>query len=178
MRRMRNGLARFLERIAAPILFGVAVALALGGGAAASPVARPTPAPAFTLPTRTGTVALDSLRGKVVLVDFWASWCEPCRASFPWMSRLHERYAARGLVIVAIDLDKTRPPAEQFLLDHPAAFTIAYDPAGRSAEAFKVKAMPTSFIVGADGKILLAHAGFDPTKTAAIESLIAGALPR
>jgi len=135
-------------------------------------------APSFTLPSRHGTVCSDSLRGKVVYVDFWASWCGPCRGSFPWLKSLHERFADKGLVVVAINLDKSRDDADAFLAKYPAPFTVAFDPAGKTAEAFHVAAMPTSFIVGRDGTLLHTHAGFDRKKVAAIETLIQEACER
>ena len=135
-------------------------------------------APAFSLPGRAGTVSLDSLRGRVVYVDFWASWCEPCRRSFPWLNTLRERYADRGLTIVAINLDKDRHAADAFLEQFPASFLVAYDPAGKTAEAYRVSAMPSSFLIGPTGVLLSSHAGFDPRKTGAIEALIQEACPR
>jgi cytochrome c biogenesis protein CcmG/thiol:disulfide interchange protein DsbE len=135
-------------------------------------------APTFSLPGRTGTVSLDSLRGRVVYVDFWASWCEPCRRSFPWLAAMHERYASRGLTIVAINLDKNRRAADAFLEKIPASFLIAYDPAGKTAESYQVTAMPSSFLIGPTGALLSSHAGFDPRKTGTIETLIQEACPR
>jgi cytochrome c biogenesis protein CcdA/thiol-disulfide isomerase/thioredoxin len=114
----------------------------------------------------------EGLRGKVVLVDFWASWCVPCRKSFPWMSALSEREAARGLVVVAINLDKSREPAEAFLRELSPPFTVAFDPAGKTAEAYNVSAMPSSYLINRDGQIVFSHAGFDPRDTAAIETKI------
>jgi thiol-disulfide isomerase/thioredoxin len=133
-------------------------------------------APSFQLPARSGSVSLDSLRGHVVYLDFWASWCGPCRASFPWMAGLAERYRARGLEIVAVNLDKDRELADEFLLEHPATFAIAFDPKGSTAEAYKVSAMPSSFVIGKDGKLLLRHAGFDPHRTTEVEHQIEEAL--
>jgi thiol-disulfide isomerase/thioredoxin len=141
----------------------------------ALPVMASTPvhAPNFELPTREGaTVSLDSLAAKVVVVDFWASWCEPCRKSFPWLAELHQRYSGKGLVIVAINLDKKREPAESFLSEYPAPFLVAFDPAGVTAEKFHVKAMPTSFVLDGSHRIVLTHPGFDPKKTDTIETLI------
>jgi cytochrome c biogenesis protein CcmG/thiol:disulfide interchange protein DsbE len=137
---------------------------------------RPARAPSFVLPARAGSVSLDSLRGHVVYLDFWASWCGPCRASFPWMAGLVERYKGRGLRVVAVNLDKDRELADAFLADHPAAFTVAFDPKGRTAEAYKVAAMPTSFVIGKDGSLLLRHAGFDPRHTDEVEKRIQEAL--
>jgi thiol-disulfide isomerase/thioredoxin len=117
-------------------------------------------------------VVSDSLLGQVVYVDFWASWCDPCRRSFPWLRALHEKYAAKGLVIVAINLDKDREAADRFLVKYPAPFRVAFDPAGGTAEAFHVQAMPTSYLVGRDGRVLETHAGFDSKQAAAIEQRI------
>jgi thiol-disulfide isomerase/thioredoxin len=145
---------------------------------AKAPPATPQKAPHFALPTARGTVDSDSLRGRIVYVDFWASWCEPCRRSFPWMADLHQRLGPSGLTIVAINLDKDRKAADKFLADHPAPFTVAFDPAGKTAGAFKVPAMPSSFVLGRTGEILHAQAGFDPTKTAALDTLLKEACSR
>ena len=136
----------------------------------------PRQAPSFTLRTLTSTVSLDSLRGKVVLVDFWASWCGPCHHSFPWMAEMHKKYAEQGLVIVAINLDKTQEAAASFLAELPAPFTIAYDPSGKTATAYQVQGMPTTVLVSRDGRILTTHIGFEPAKAAAFETLIQEAL--
>jgi thiol-disulfide isomerase/thioredoxin len=140
--------------------------------------ARAAAAPSFTLPARSGSLSLDSLRGHVVYLDFWASWCGPCRASFPWMAGLAQRYKAKGLRIVAVNLDKDRSLADDFLSRYPAAFDIAFDPSGRTAEAYKVAAMPTSFVIGKDGAVVLRHAGFEPRRTAEVEKSIQEALAR
>jgi thiol-disulfide isomerase/thioredoxin len=138
--------------------------------------AESAPAPTFSLPGRTGTVSLGSFRGQLVYVDFWASWCGPCQQSFPWMTELHDKYGRQGLVIVAIDLDKDRTAADKFLNRHPSPFLVAYDPAGKTAEAFDVSAMPSSYLIGADGKVIHAMAGFDSDKRQETESLIQRAL--
>ena len=147
---------------------------------ASAPAASPSPrlAPSFTLPARAGTVSLDSLRGKVVLVDFWASWCAPCRGSFPWLSRMHDRYSANGFTVVAVNLDKDRAAADRFLEEFPAPFAVAFDSSGRTAEKYRVTVMPTSFLVARDGTILHTHSGFDPKKVAAVENLIQEACRR
>ncbi len=135
-------------------------------------------APSFTLPARAGSVSLDSLRGSVIYLDFWASWCGPCRASFAWMRSLEARYAARGLRVVAVNLDKQRDLADAFLVEHNAPFTVAFDPAGKTARAYRVAAMPTSFLIGRDGRILVRHAGFDAAHVAGLEQQIEEALAR
>jgi len=112
------------------------------------------------------------IAGKVVYVDFWASWCVPCRQSFPWMKRLQERYRDQGLRIVAVTVDKEIPAARQFLKETGAEFTVIYDSTGTLAKAFDLKAMPTSFIFGRDGRYDSQHRGFVPKDTTAIEATL------
>ena len=130
------------------------------------------------LSTATGKVALHELRGKVVLVDFWASWCVPCRQSFPWLSAISGRYAADDFVVVAVNLDKRRDLAEKFLREFAPSFTVAFDPAGKSAEEYAVAAMPSSFLVGREGQLLYSHAGFDLADAESIEKKIQEAIAR
>lgn len=125
--------------------------------------------PDLTLTTAQGKLRLSDLRGQVVYVDFWASWCIPCRKSFPWMNQLESRYSKQGLKIVAINLDKDQQLAKQFLADIPANFTVAYDPEGLSAQQFKVQAMPTSYIIDRNGKLHATHLGFREKDAAAVE---------
>jgi thiol-disulfide isomerase/thioredoxin len=103
---------------------------------------------------------LDSLQGKVVLVDFWASWCGPCLQSFPWMNDLYARHGGDGLVIVAVNVDQDRALADAFLQKVPAQFRVEYDQAGSLARQFGVQAMPTSVLIDRSGKIRVRHAGF------------------
>jgi cytochrome c biogenesis protein CcmG, thiol:disulfide interchange protein DsbE len=150
-----------VARRRAALLLVLALAAALPAHPrTARSAADPPPAAGFDLPTATGTVKLDALRDKVVLVDFWASWCGPCRQSFPWLSAMSERYGKDGLVVVAINLDKDRDAAQAFLREFSPPFTVAFDPAGKSAEAFDVKAMPSSFLVSRTGRLVASHAGF------------------
>ncbi|WP_284615614.1 TlpA family protein disulfide reductase [Aquabacterium humicola] len=161
---------------------GLRTALALaaiastGGALAAEPRA-----PALPLRTAAGEPILPpddgvAPRWKVLYLDFWASWCGPCRQSFPWMNELHERHRAAGLAIVAINLDARREDAQDFLDRLPPRFAIAFDPGGASAAAFGVKAMPSSFLVGPDRRVLHAHRGFRPADRADLERRIAAAL--
>ncbi len=135
-------------------------------------------APPFDLPTRSGNISLDSLRGKIVLIDFWASWCAPCRQSFPWMSKVYNRYKSKGFEIVAINLDKKKDLADDFIFEFSPPFTVAFDPEGKTAEAYGVPAMPSSYIVNQDGTIIHFHAGFDPKKTDIVEKEIQEAFSR
>ena len=135
-------------------------------------------APPFTLPTGSGTVSPESLQGKVVYVDFWASWCIPCRQSFPWMATMAGKYGAKGFAVVAINLDKSREAADAFLAKYPPSFTVAFDPAGKTAEQFGVRAMPSSFLIDRNGKIVWSHEGFQPSRAQAMEERIAEELSR
>lgn len=113
---------------------------------------------------------------KVTLVDFWASWCAPCRLSFPWMNKLHDRFREQGLRVVAINLDRRRDDAVRFLAAHPARFEIALDPTAKAATALNVQAMPTSMLVRKDGTILWIHRGFRESDVEGLERRILEAL--
>jgi len=128
--------------------------------------------PDFSLPGRDQTVSLGALRGKVVYVDFWASWCQPCRQSFPWMNRLQKRYQEQGLVVVGINLDKSRELSDDFLKKTPADFIVAYDPEGKVASAYRVKGMPSSYLIDRQGRIQKTHIGFREETSADVESAI------
>jgi thiol-disulfide isomerase/thioredoxin len=114
--------------------------------------------------------------GKVVMVDFWASWCVPCRRSFPWLNAMHEKYADDGLVIVGVNLDLERAEADRFLAEFPASFKIVYDETKALAKQFEVMAMPSTYVIGRNGKIVDQHLGFKVKKQAEYEAAIASAL--
>lgn len=134
------------------------------------------PAPAFELPGSAGIVRLADLRGKTVYLDFWASWCGPCRQSFPWMNEMQARYRDKGLKVLGINVDKRASDAAKFLEKTPAQFDIAYDAAGSAPRAYGVKAMPSSVLIGPDGKVLAVHRGFTEAEAAEREARIRQAL--
>ncbi|WP_448567885.1 TlpA family protein disulfide reductase [Thalassotalea ganghwensis] len=103
-------------------------------------------------------------QGKVVYLDFWASWCVPCRRSFPWMNEMQSQYQGKGFVVISVNVDAEKRYAEQFLEEVPASFEIFYDPNGEVAKAFKLKGMPSSFIFNKDGKLVSSHVGFNEEK--------------
>ena len=105
-------------------------------------------------------VSVTSLKGQVVYLDFWASWCTPCKASFPFMNELHEQLGGKGLVVLAVNLDEQRAAADRFLAQTPAKFRIAYDPKGVTPEHYTVKAMPTAVLIDRKGQVRHVHAGF------------------
>lgn len=122
-------------------------------------------------------LTLSSLRGKTVYLDFWASWCGPCRQSFPFMNTMREKYGPAGLVIVGVNVDKKRADADRFLSQFPARFTIAYDEQGATPAAYLVKKMPTSVLIDSQGRIASVHAGFSNETRDEVESRIRAALP-
>jgi len=107
---------------------------------------------------------LSALRGRVVYLDFWASWCGPCRQSFPWMESIQKTYEAQGLTIVAVNVDRDRADAERFLRIFHPGFEIRFDPQGSWAEQFKVSGMPTSVIIDRHGVVRFTHVGFWPAQ--------------
>lgn len=118
------------------------------------------------------TQKIQAQSGKVVYVDFWASWCIPCRKSFPWMNQLQQKYQNKGLVILSVNLDHDRKLADEFLVQHPAKFPVIYDPKGLIARKYKLKGMPSSFIINRVGNIVSSHVGFNKKKSMAYEQEI------
>lgn len=130
------------------------------------------PAPTFDLPGDHGTVSLHSYRGQVVYLDFWASWCTPCRQSFPWMNSLQKRYGAKGFKLIAINLDKDRNEITKFIAATKPRFTLAYDIEGTVAERYGVEVMPSSYLIDQKGNIILRHRGFRQSDTSELEEKI------
>jgi thiol-disulfide isomerase/thioredoxin len=120
--------------------------------------------------------ALQPVNGKVVWVDFWASWCVPCRRSFPWMNSRQARYAGQGLQIIAVNVDTQRALADEFLKETPAQFELRFDPAGELAKQFRVQAMPSSFLLDESGRVIEKHFGFKLADSAQYEQSIRAAL--
>lgn len=137
--------------------------LALAFGAAVVPRARaadPSAAESTLLASDGLPVLAAGGAARATYIDFWASWCTPCRLSFPWMNEMHDRYAASGLRIVAIGLDRRVPDAQGFLAKMQPRFAIALDPAADSARRFEVQAMPSSYLYSAERRLLFSHRGF------------------
>ena len=127
------------------------------------------------------TLDLSQYQGKVVYLDFWASWCKPCRQSFPWMDAMQAKYAAEGLVVVSVNLDEQRADADKFLKQVPADFQVLYDPQGTLAARYQLIGMPSSFLIGRDGSVVAKHQGFfedSPQKfEAEIRQQLSGSAP-
>ena len=105
------------------------------------------------------------LKGKVILLDFWASWCAPCKASFPILDNLAQNYGSQGLIIIAINQDQTLAQMTSFLGDNPVSFLILRDAENKLVEAADVQSMPSSFLIDRSGKIRFTHTGFHGDKT-------------
>ncbi len=112
------------------------------------------------------------LKDKVVYVDFWASWCGPCRKSFPWLKELSARYEEKGLKVITINLDRDRAAAKKFLEEFKIPFEVVYDSTGALAEKFGVEALPSSYLFGRDGKLRSEHRGFIPANASKMDELI------
>jgi thiol-disulfide isomerase/thioredoxin len=116
------------------------------------------------------------LAGHVVYLDFWASWCTPCRSSFPWMNSLLARYRDMGLQVVTIDLDSDPKLGREFLGAVKSTLPVFFDPKGSLAKQYRLEAMPTSFAYGRDGKLEFRHEGFHPKEAALLEAQISALL--
>ena len=135
-------------------------------------------APEIAMPNTKGKeMKLSDLRGSYVLIDFWASWCAPCLTSLPLYNDLYNKYRDRGLEVVAINVDNPIEDGLDFLLDTPLDFLIPSDPEGDMATQFNVIGMPSSYLIGPDGKVKLVHMGFRPTDMEMIEAAIVANLP-
>ena len=119
---------------------------------------------AIPLSAQAANLNLASYRGKVVYLDFWASWCAPCRQSFPWMNQLQQAYGPKGFVVIAVNVDRERGLADDFLRQTQPNFKIIYDANGEIATAYNFKDMPTSILIDRDGKVRFVHQGFFPEK--------------
>jgi thiol-disulfide isomerase/thioredoxin len=122
-----------------------------------------------------GTVP--DLKDKVVLVDFWASWCGPCKASFPALKEIHAKYAAQGFAIVAVSIDESKDDMNGFLKKNAVPFIILRDAKGTLAEKLDIQTVPSSFLIDRSGKVTMVHSGYGGEETkkeyiAAIEAAL------
>ena len=143
-------------------------AIALGIGSAA---------PSLSAPSSDGRMlSLDQFRGQVVYVDFWASWCAPCREAMPVLDTLQQRYRARGFTVIGVNVDTDRKSAQRMLDQLVPVFPIVFDPKGLWPEAFGLRDMPSSFLIDAAGVVRYVEKGFREKDVPQIEAAIKAAL--
>ena len=115
---------------------------------------------------------LSQYKGKVVLLDFWASWCSPCRRSFPWFIAMQNKYQQQGLEVIAVNIDVERSDADAFLAEFAVNFTIIYDSDAVIGRQYQLKGMPSSFLIDKEGLVRFQHTGFVADKLDLYESHI------
>lgn len=121
------------------------------------------PAPDFTLKSRSGAnVKLSELRGQVVMLNWWASWCGPCRQEMPLLDQLQKQYADYGFVLLGLNVDENTEQAERLLGQIPVDFDILFDPTSSTSELYGIDAMPSTILVDRDGNMRFLHRGYKP----------------
>jgi thiol-disulfide isomerase/thioredoxin len=143
----------------------VALAVAAIGSAAAlaaDPIGQP--APAFSLPSRGGSapLGLEQLRGQVVMVNFWASWCEPCRTEFPLLDQIYKKYKGVGFTLVGVNVEPDSKDAERFIAKTPASFPIVFDKDSAVSKLYRVSGMPTTVLIDRKGVLRWVHRSYVP----------------
>jgi thiol-disulfide isomerase/thioredoxin len=129
--------------------------------------------PQIKLKSREGNLLdTDKLKGNIIYIDFWASWCIPCKKSLPWLSDISRKYSADGFKVIAINLDTNREDAEKLLAAQDVNFQLAFDPEGIAPEAFEISEMPTSFLIDRSGKVSEVFKGFNESDKKVIEKKI------
>ncbi len=120
-------------------------------------------APAFSLPSRGGdTVSLSQLKGRVVMLNFWASWCGPCRQEMPLLDQMHKRYSALGFTLVGVNVDANSKDAEEWLSRTPVSFPVLFDRESKVSAMYDVKAMPSTVFIDRKGNVRYLHKGYKP----------------
>jgi peroxiredoxin len=121
------------------------------------------PAPDFTLKSNGGdNIKLSELRGQVVMINFWASWCGPCRQEMPLLDQLYQRYQPMGFTLLGVNVEEDSSAANKVLKEIPVTFPILYDTRNKVSENYQVKAMPSTVLIDRDGKMRFLHKGYKP----------------
>jgi len=159
--RIHVSLLAFSWLVAAPAAFAVDVGQPMPAVPVAQPFVKGGPA-----------VDISSYRGKVLYVDFWASWCVPCRTSMPALETLYGKYKDRGFVVVGVNKDDRWTDAERFLQKYPATFPMASDTDEKVVKAFAVPAMPSGYLIDRRGTVRQVHTGFTAQTAEALDKQI------
>jgi len=137
--------------------------LASAGALTAQAVAPEQPAPDFTLKSLDGVnLRLEEYRGQVLLINFWASWCGPCRQEMPVLDRLHQRYVDAGFAVLGINVEGEEKPARELLEKVPVTFPVLIDSGQLVSELYDIQAMPSTIVIDRDGVIRYIHRGYRP----------------
>jgi peroxiredoxin len=143
--------------------FSVFVVAILVGSLAFAAQTLSGPAPGFTLASRDGgQVSLASLKGNVVMVNFWATWCVPCRQEMPHLQALYERYQSLGFELLAVNVEDNPAGARKWLEETPVTFPVLFDPKNEVTKLYKVQTMPSTVLVARDGTMRFIHHGYKP----------------
>lgn len=130
-------------------------------------------APGFSLPApQEGKVSLEEFKGKVVLINFWASWCVPCQEELPELQRLYQKYQERGFEVIGINIDKKQVNAEKFIGRFNLTFPVALDPASSTIREYKGRSMPMSYLIDRQGVVRQLFFGFNRKKLPVMETAI------
>ena len=144
---------------------------------AAADLQKGSPAPAFTLQARSGSpFSLSQLKGQVVLLNFWASWCGPCRQEMPLLEGLYKKYHPQGVTLVGISVDDEPQAANAALAKTPVSFPIVYDPESKVSTLYQVTSMPSTVIIDRNGTVRLLHRGYAPGDEKAYEESLRAVL--
>lgn len=144
-------------------------------GKASVTVSEPVPAPLFTLPVianGNGEFKLEAWLGSVVYVDFWASWCGPCRLSLPALDRLYQDLAGEGLKVVAVSVDVVEEDSLDFLKRYPVSYPVVIDTEGDVPRQYAVNGMPSGYLIDKQGQVREIHVGFKRGDEVALEASI------
>ncbi len=137
--------------------------IALGGTSAASAASVSGPAPNFTLQSLDGkNLKLSEMRGNVVLINFWASWCGPCREEMPLLNQLHSKYEPLGFTVLGVNVEEQEKNARGFLQNFPVDFPVLLDNQNKVSKLYDVIAMPTTVVVDRDGNMRYLPRGYKP----------------
>ena len=151
---MRNNIIKTLTLIGFTLMFSASVTYAASeklSGKAAN----------FTLKSRTGkNIKLSELRGEVVMLNFWASWCGPCRKEMPLLEKIHKKYKKLGFTLLGVNVEQDTRAAKRYLKDVKVSFPILFDPANKTSKLYDVSAMPTTILIDRNGNKRFLHKGY------------------
>jgi peroxiredoxin len=154
---MRNPMTRFMMHVSAACLVLFAATVTAGT----------EPAPDFTLKSASGeNLKLSELRGEVVLINFWASWCGPCRQEMPLLSELHDKYKDMGFTVLGVNVEENSGQARKLLKDAPVSFPVLFDNDSTVSKQYDVVAMPSTVLVDRNGNVRYLHKGYKPGEEA------------